>query len=187
VAATPLTRESTIGIVRGVKTTPALATVRIIVKLKTETLRGHQMNSPPDYATLVSEAEKAVQGVTDPELKRIAFQKILDDLIQGRNPERRGTAKQPKKKRTRRPLRPSGKGSTSRRGTMAYIQELVEEGFFKKQKTISDLKAELENRGHHIPLTSLSGPLQQLVRSRVLRRQRSDGSEGKKTYLYSNW
>jgi hypothetical protein len=150
------------------------------------------MSSPPDYAALVSEAEKAVQGVKDPELKRIAFQKILDDLIEGRDPERRDTAKRPKKERpkkarTRKVSGNSGKGSTSRRGTTAYIQELVEEDFFKKQKTISDLKAELENRGHHIPLSSLSGPLQRLCQDRVLRRQKSDGSDSKKTFLYSNW
>jgi hypothetical protein len=32
------------------------------------------------YGQLVAEAEKAVGAVSDPELKRIAFQKILDDL-----------------------------------------------------------------------------------------------------------
>jgi hypothetical protein len=39
---------------------------------------------------------------------------------------------------------------------------MVDDGFFKKPKTISEVKAELENRGHHIPLTSLSGPMQAL-------------------------
>jgi hypothetical protein len=33
-----------------------------------------------DYAELVARAEKAVAAITDPELKRIAFQKALDDL-----------------------------------------------------------------------------------------------------------
>jgi hypothetical protein len=34
-----------------------------------------------DYAKLIARAEKAVAAVTDPELKRIAFQKAMDDLL----------------------------------------------------------------------------------------------------------
>jgi len=44
-----------------------------------------------------------------------------------------------------------------RAGTAAYIEELIDEQFFAKPKTIASVKAELGNRGHHIPLTSLSG------------------------------
>ena len=32
-------------------------------------------------STFVAQAENAVKGLKDPELKRIAFQKVLDDLI----------------------------------------------------------------------------------------------------------
>ncbi len=39
------------------------------------------MAKPTDYSALVADAEKAVQSVKDPELKRIAFQKVLDDLL----------------------------------------------------------------------------------------------------------
>lgn len=60
---------------------------------------------------------------------------------------------------------------------------MVDDGFFDRPKTISEVKAELENRGHHIPLTSLSGPLQKLCKKKVLRRQKPDG----KTFSYSNW
>ncbi len=35
----------------------------------------------PNYAELVSKAEEAVAAVKDPELRRIAFQKVLDDLL----------------------------------------------------------------------------------------------------------
>jgi len=47
---------------------------------------------------------------------------------------------------------------------------------------LTEVKVELENRGHHIPLTSLSGPLQQLCQGKELRRTRSDGK-----FVYSNW
>jgi hypothetical protein len=38
------------------------------------------MSERPVYAKLVAEAEKAVFAITDPELKRIAFERVLDDL-----------------------------------------------------------------------------------------------------------
>jgi hypothetical protein len=34
-----------------------------------------------DYKELVAQAEKAVSSVSDPSLKQIAFQKVLDDLL----------------------------------------------------------------------------------------------------------
>lgn len=64
---------------------------------------------------------------------------------------------------------------------------MIDEGFFKKPKTIAHVKAELENRGHHIPLTSLSGPLQKLCQRKKLRRQRLKTSGKKQTFAYSNW
>jgi hypothetical protein len=140
---------------------------------------------PPDYAAFVVQAENAVKGLKDPELKRIAFQKVLDDLI--------GTSDRPAPTS---PSRTSGAKKsaksaktkhTTKGGPRAYIRELLEEGFFKKPKTISDLKVELENRGHHIPLTSLSGPMQQLCKLRELRRKRTEEPGAKKTFVYSNW
>ncbi len=38
------------------------------------------MTERPGYAELVAQAEKAVVAVADPELRRIAFQKVVDDL-----------------------------------------------------------------------------------------------------------
>lgn len=140
------------------------------------------MNGELNYAELVTQAEKAVSGVKDPELRRIAFQKILDDLIGGSAvpaakahvvTRKRATQTEEKKK--------------ARGGPQAYAEELVVEDFFKKPKTIAEVKAELENRGHHIPLTSLSGPLQKLCQRKMLRRQRIKTSDKKQTFAYSNW
>jgi hypothetical protein len=36
-----------------------------------------------NYSELVAEAEQAVQGVKDAELRRIAFQKVLEELLGG--------------------------------------------------------------------------------------------------------
>jgi len=137
------------------------------------------MATGPNYPELVAEAERSVQGVKDPELRRIAFQKVLEQLLSGgpstgARPERRAKKREANKATATRKARQSG--------TMAYIRELVEEDFFKKPKAITDVKVELENRGHHIPLTSLSGPLQRLCKQRELRRQRNEGR-----FVYTNW
>ena len=133
-----------------------------------------------DYADLVAQAGKAVERVKDPDLKRIAFQKILDDLLSSGGPA-------PQKARVAN--RASHKAAKTKRagGPRAYIDELVEDGFFKKPTTIAQVKAELENRGHHIPLTSLSGPLQRLCQDKKLRRQKVKASGNKQTFAYSDW
>lgn len=135
-----------------------------------------------DYPELVAQAEKAVAGVKDPELRRIAFQKILDDLLgsAGSPVQRRGVAANKRPTMGEKPKR------AARGGPQAYVEELTKEGFFKKPKTIANVKAELENRGHHIPLTSLSGPLQKLCQRRTLRRQPVKSGK-KQTFAYSHW
>jgi hypothetical protein len=131
------------------------------------------MAKSPNYSELVAEAERSVQGVKDPELRRIAFQKVLDELLSG------GASSGARAKRR---TKKAAKATTTRRGTQAYLDEMVDDGFFKTQKAITDVKVELENQGHHIPLSSLSGPLQSMCKRRVLRRQRKDGR-----WVYSNW
>lgn len=136
------------------------------------------MPKRPDYVTLVTEAEAAVKSVKDPELKRVAFQKVLDDLLTaGSRPEgrRAGRGRATENRRNAR----------ARGGPQAYVREMIDDGFFKKPKTIAQVKAELENRGHHIPLTSLSGPLQKLCQQRALRRQRSKGDGKKHVFTYT--
>jgi hypothetical protein len=140
------------------------------------------MTAGADYVELVAQAEKAVSGVKDPELRRIAFQKILDDLLGG---SATPAAKHTPASKRRLPTGEKAK-RPARGGPHAYVEELVGEGFFKKPKTIANVKAELENRGHHIPLTSLSGPLQKLCQRRALRRQRIKSGK-KQTFAYSHW
>jgi|HubBroStandDraft_6_1064221.scaffolds.fasta_scaffold362115_2 hypothetical protein len=148
--------------------------------------------SGSDYAAKVAEAEAAVKEVKDPELRRVAFEKVLGHLLGG-------DAVASESEVTSRPAgRPSkakhGKGRIKRgvsakAGPKARVLELVEEGYFKKQRTIAEVKTELANRGHHIALTSLSGPLQSLTQERRLRRQKvaAGDNRSKATYAYSNW
>ncbi|MBI3407614.1 MAG: hypothetical protein HY040_04570 [Planctomycetes bacterium] len=43
------------------------------------------MAKRPNYGDLVSQAEQAVAAITDPELKRLAFQRVLDDMRASRS------------------------------------------------------------------------------------------------------
>jgi len=136
----------------------------------------------PKYAELVTQAEQAVASVKDPELKRVAFQKVLEHLLtsdtvpsSSKHAERKDRSARPKKHK-----------ASNDAGPMAYIKEMVGEGFFKKPKTISETRTELGNQGHHIPVTSLSGPLQGLCKGKVLRRQKVVVGK-KKSFAYSNY
>lgn len=134
------------------------------------------------YSELVTQAESAVTGVKDPELRRAAFEKVLEDLLsQASGKSSLSPSPKPHKEGKK---SPGQRAKSKRGGPRAYIEEMIEDGFFKKPKTISDVRVELGNRGHHIPLTSLSGPLQALCKKRALRRQKT---EGKGTFAYSLW
>jgi hypothetical protein len=140
-----------------------------------------------NYKDLVKQAEEAVSSVSDPSLKQIAFQKVLDDLLKS-SQETEETSSPVTARRSATPkARAASKKAlrgAARGGPTKYIQELIGDGFFVKPKTISEVKAELGNRGHHIAINHLSVPLMRLCRAKVLRRQKSTE---KNTYSYSTW
>lgn len=147
------------------------------------------------YTELVAQAERAVAAVKDAELRRVAFEKILDDLLVtsagsgSKQDGMRATAGKPvptKGTRNKKQAAVAEKRS-KRAGPSAYVEEMISEDFFSKPKTIAEVKAELQNRGHHIPLTSLSGPLQKLCQNKLLRRQKVSAEGQKKGFAYSNW
>jgi len=148
------------------------------------------MSDPNQFAEIVKQAEQAVKGVSDPELRRVAFEKILATLIEKANTSMGTHQKKHKTSKSSLPLRT--KTSTSKaQGPKAYVRELIDEGFFSKPKSLPQIKAELENLGHHIPVTSLSGPLQSLCKDKLVRRQKTKapgkGGKERQTYTYSKW
>lgn len=140
------------------------------------------------YAEMIKEAEAAVAPVKDPELKRIAFEKVLDSLLASGNT---GTVpKQETQRKAKRKTAPQkGNRNPSERragGPQGYIDELIDEEFFHAPKTLASVRAELGNRGHHIPMTHLSKPMQRLCQQKRLRRQKAVQGN-KEVYTYSNW
>jgi hypothetical protein len=143
------------------------------------------MASEQSYAEMIKEAEAAVAPVKDPELKRIAFEKILDSLLaKGSSETASGLEKSPPRSRSPKSARKAPERRAG--GPQGYIDELIDEAFFKSPKTLASVRAELGNRGHHIPMTHLSKPMQRLCQQRRLRRQKSVQGN-KEVYTYSNW
>ena len=125
----------------------------------------------------VAEAESAVASVKDPELRRAAFEKVLQHLLENQG----GPAKKPKGSAS-----PAKSKTKAQAGPTGRIADLIEDGFFKKPRSITEVKAELANRGHHIALNALSTPLQRLCKAKQLRRQKGIAS-GRGGYGYTNW
>ena len=143
------------------------------------------------YAQMVNEAEAAVTAVKDPELRRVAFEKILATMLEGGSARSESLRSKPNGKRSAGKSGAGTKRSTgkAKHGPQSRIEELIDGGFFKKQQTIAQVKSELANCGHHIALNNLSGPLQRLTRAKKLRRQKIAANKKgpKNTYAYSNW
>jgi len=139
-----------------------------------------------ELKALVESAEAAVKNISDPELRKMAFGKILDSLLLSgpRGTDRRAA---PRDRPRNSPAGPAvRKDAAARSGPSSHLDDLVSEGFFSKQVTLSDVRKELGNRGHHIPATSLSGPLQNLCKKKKLRRQKVI-VDGRESFVYSNW
>lgn len=146
------------------------------------------MATVPDYGEIVKQAEVAVRSIKDIELRKIAFQKLLETLLtQSRAPRREGEEVSRSRASGSAASRRSGsRPGRKKDGPTGYVKELIEESFFKAPKSLGEVRTELGNRGHHVPLTSLSRPMMLLCRDRFLRRQK-EKSGNKVIFTYSNW
>ena len=60
-------------------------------------------------------------------------------------------------------------------GLTKEIFNLVQEGYFKEQRTISDVEKKLHQRAINKPTTSLMKPLRLLIHKRIIEREKPDG------------
>src|SRR5947207_1097211 len=111
-----------------------------------------------EYQSKISLAEAAVAQMSDPKLREVAFAKILEQLLRpvAEYVAVRGARRTGSSSVSRHPSRAVGGGPIS------LIETLIDEQFFEQPRALRDVQAELVNRGHRIPRTSLSGPLQAL-------------------------
>src|SRR5208282_5722507 len=121
-------------------------------------------------------AEHAVADMAEGPLKTAAFQTILAKLLADAEP---GEQIQPA------PCKAQSGRKQQPRTLTDRILAIRSEGFFKSQRSLSDVRETLGSRGWHYPLTTLSGVMQELVRRRELRRERVSAGN-KQAWKYSN-
>lgn len=134
-----------------------------------------------NYAEIAKEAQDAVEAIKDPELKRVAFEKILDNLLANGFPVK---ISEPNLHKKNSKHKIGTKPKASKIGPSGQIKALAEEGYFKTPKGISKIKDELAARGFHLTLALLATPLRRLCQQKILRRSKEAGGNG---YTYSNW
>jgi septation ring formation regulator EzrA len=78
-------------------------------------------------------------------------------------------------KETVKKLQTSKQEAKRKLATSDLVIHLKENGFFEKAKSLGDITSALEEQGHLVPVTSLSGVVLGLVQKRVLRRKKMDG------------
>lgn len=74
------------------------------------------------------------------------------------------------------------KGDETFSGLTGSIHGLIQHGFFKEPKAISEIQSKLRDKGIKKPTTSLMTPLLLLIRKEIL--DRSKPADGKGTYKY---
>ena len=132
---------------------------------------------------IVSEAEKAVSNVADPELKQIAFDRILEHLLEIGLPI---SSKEPKKIKDSKTK--TEKNLSAKPGPKTWIQELADEGFFKTPRASNAIRDALDERGHILTAQDLTAPLSLIVKEKILRRKKMPLEDGGKTQLHwFNW
>ncbi len=139
-----------------------------------------------DFASLIKQAEEAVANVKDERLREIAFERVLDHLLSGTD-DQAGSGHQIKTEvhKSKLTRKESAKPAS---GTLAWLADLHEEGFFKEPKSLKDILEELSNRSHLLKSTDLTWPLQKLCHDKMLRRRQQVPAEGgHKVFHWYNW
>lgn len=136
---------------------------------------------PDRMRRVVREAEEAVQTVKDPELRKVAYDRVLARLLE-EEPSSQDKAETPKPRI--RALQTSKR--QAKRGPMAWLKEMVAEGFFEKPKTAPEILARLREASHHLEYPAITRQLNSLSTQHILRRVSGSGERGKRA-AWVNW
>ncbi len=131
-------------------------------------------------------AEAATAEIKDQRLRKIAFEKLVDRILSG-PPLPPVTGRRKGSQSPRKIERPNSKGQ-QKSGPMSWLRDLVEEDFFKQQRTVGEIRSKLGERGHFLDPHDISGQLEKLMDERLLRRKKvSKGKGTRQVWAYSNW
>lgn len=131
-------------------------------------------------------AQDAVANVSDDALRAVAFQVVLERLLDMQEFTEfiqelpADTLSEPEIKEAKKSKQPTG--------PKGRVESLIEDGFFNQKRTISEVKAALEERTWYHRVEDLGPTLVRLVQEKKLRRIKEPEKEGGKLiWRYSNW
>ena len=136
--------------------------------------------SQDDLVRARDAAMAVVSDMPDGPLKDSTYKTILSELVQH-------ALAQPARGPNQTALRNrKGKVGGKPTGTTPRLLNLLEEGFFAQQRSLTEIRESLDERGFHYRLEDLATPLRRMVRSKRLRRSQA-AVHRKKIWRYSNY
>lgn len=140
-----------------------------------------------DLIAMRETAERVVEKMPEGPRKEKAFeiilQRLLDGHIQPRTPKRRRRGKQVKARATEASVStavPKSRKASPR----AYLDELLNEGFFDSRRRLPEIAEKLRTGGHIYKQESLSPYLLKMTRDKVLRREQEAQEGGRAMWVY---
>jgi len=123
--------------------------------------------------TLMS-LEDQVSLIKDPVLKKAAFEKLLDKIVNVNKKDKVGSTKRSKRTNTEhKKKKPASKGT--RLGPKAMLAQLLDQGFFDKPRLVMDIPAYIKHKtGHVYSQDELSISLTRMLRGSLLIREKTE-------------
>jgi hypothetical protein len=141
--------------------------------------------TPEQLRAAVETAQSVTDGISDPQLRGIAFGKVLDCLLSG---EPVGPTPHVGRPHSSPAQSPKVAAPTGRDGPNAWIDSLVNEGFFSKSRSLADVTEAVRAQGHNVESKNVTAPLEKLLQSKALRRERKANETSKRgVWMYSNY
>lgn len=133
-------------------------------------------------------AQESVSKITDESLKAVAFQVILQKLLNTGETIENEIEKVPEAHKPSKEKMEATLKAKQPKGPKGRIDELITEGFFSQKRTIGDVKKEMETHGWFHRVEELNPSLLRLIQDKKLRRIKEPEKEGGKLiWRYSNW
>jgi len=127
------------------------------------------------------DAEEIVRSVKEPALRKVAYERVFARLL-----EEAAVPPQNAERSQSRPPDPEARKRKAKSGPMAWLTDMVTEGFFKKPKTAPEILAKLRESDHHLEYSAITGQLHSLCVQHILRRVSAPRGEAKRA-TWVNW
>lgn len=138
------------------------------------------MNLTKKQIDLVSSKASKLVNDVEAEYRQTAFSVVFSLLLSNQPPEKKELSEKSQKEEIT-------KIKSNKKGPKFYLLELVNDDFFKKPKSLSDMLQELTKRNHIYKLADLTRPLESLVHEKILRRDKIKINNKKQVWHYFNW